>query len=66
MDYDEIFSLVVKMTTLRYLLGVIAANDLELEQMDVKTTFLHGDLHEDIYMSQPAGFTATGGDHLLC
>ena len=51
---------------LRYLLRVVAANDLELEQMDVKTAFLHGDLHEDIYMSQPAGFTATGGDHLVC
>ena len=66
-DYDEIFSPVVKMTTLRLLLGVVATEDLELEQMDVKTTFLHGDLEEDIYMSQPAGFTATGEDnHLVC
>ena len=55
----------MKITTLRYLLGVVAANDLELEQMDVKTAFLHGDLHENIYMSHPTGFTATGRDHLL-
>ena len=65
-DYDEIFSPVVKMTTLRYPLGVVAANDLELEEMDMQTTFLQGDLHEDIYMSQPAGFTAMGRDHLVC
>ena len=65
-DYDEIFSPVVKMTTLPYLLGVLAANNLELEQNDVKSTFLHGDLHEDIYMSQLADFTVTGGDHLVC
>ena len=66
-DYDEILSPAVKMTTLCYLLGVVAANDLELEQMDVKTTFLHRDLcHEDIYMSQSAGFMGMGGDHLVC
>ena len=54
------------MSTLHYLLGVIAANNVELEQMDVNTTLLHGDLHEDIYTSQLAGFTVTGGDHLVC
>ena len=59
-DYEEIFSHVVKMTTLRLLLGVVATEDLMLEQLDVKTTFLHGDLEEDIYMSQPVGFSATG------
>ena len=66
-DYDEIFSLVVKMTTLLLLLGVVATKDLELEKLDVKTTFLHGDLEEDIYMSQRAGFSVTGEkSHLLC
>ena len=59
-NYDEIFSLVVKMMTLRFLLGIVATEDLELEQLDVKTTFLHGDLNEDIYMSQPVGFTMMG------
>ena len=66
-DYDEIFSPVVKMTTLRLLLGVVATEDLELEQLDVKMTFLHEDLEEDIHMSQPAGFLATGEEsHLIC
>ena len=49
-DFDEIFSPVVKMTTLRIILGLVAAEDMELIQMDVKTAFLHGNLHEDIYM----------------
>ena len=66
-DYDEIFSSVVKMITLRLLLRVMATQDLELEQLDVKTTFLHGDLEKDIYMSQPAGFSATREkSHLVC
>ncbi|MCO5610110.1 hypothetical protein L7F22_064345 [Adiantum nelumboides] len=55
-DFDEIFSPIVKMTTLRLVLGLIATEDLELNQMDVKTTFLHGDLEEDVYMVQSEGF----------
>ena len=53
------------MTTLRLLLGV-ATEDLELEKLDVKTTFLREDLEEEIYMS-PVGFSATGEkSHLVC
>ena len=59
-DFDESFSLVVKMTTLRFMLGVVAAENLELIQLDVKTAFLHGDLEEEIYMEQPKGFVASG------
>ncbi|GJZ15642.1 retrovirus-related pol polyprotein from transposon TNT 1-94, partial [Tanacetum coccineum] len=55
-DYNEIFSPVVKMTTIRLVLSIVAVENLHLEQLDVKTTFLHGDLDEDIYMTQPEGF----------
>ena len=48
-DYNEVFSLVVKHSSIRTLLSIVAMHDLELEQLDVKTAFLHGELEEDIY-----------------
>ena len=65
-DYAEIFSPVVKLTTIRILLSIVASENLHLEQMDVKTTFLHGDLDEEIYMQQPEGFAALGKKHMVC
>ncbi|KAD2158584.1 hypothetical protein E3N88_41723 [Mikania micrantha] len=65
-DYDEIFSPVVKMTTIRLVPSIVAAEKLHLEQLDVKTAFLHGDIKEEIYMSQPEGFHVTGKERLVC
>ncbi|CAL5393971.1 unnamed protein product [Camellia sinensis] len=65
-DFDEIFSPVVKMTSIRVVLGLAASLNLELEQMDVKTAFLHGDLKEEIYMEQPEGFEVKGKENLVC
>ena len=48
-DYDEIFSPVVRMTSIRVILSLAASLNLEIEHMDVKTSFLHGDLEEEIY-----------------
>ena len=59
-DYTEIFSPVVKMSTIRLVLGMVAAENLHLEQLDVKTVFLYGDLEKDLYMIQPKGFTVQG------
>jgi len=41
------------MSFIRVVLGMAASMDLEVEQSDVKTVFLHGDLEEEIYMLQP-------------
>jgi hypothetical protein len=59
-DFEEIFSPVVKMSSIRVVLGLAASLNLEVEQLDVKTAFLHGDLDEEIYMEQPEGFEAKG------
>ncbi|GAA0151557.1 transmembrane signal receptor [Lithospermum erythrorhizon] len=64
-DYEEIFSPVVKMTSIRVVLGLVAYLDLEIEQFDVKTVFLHGDLEEDIFMEQPEGFKIKGKEDMI-
>ena len=60
-DFNEIFSLVVKLTTIRSVLSIVAVEDLHLKQLDVKTAFLHGDL-EDIYMLQLQRYIIPGKD----
>ena len=66
MDFDEIFSPVVKMKTLCTVLALVAKEDMELVQLDVKTSFLHGDLHDEIYMQQLEGFVEKGKEKLVC
>jgi hypothetical protein len=65
-DFEEIFSPVVKMGSIRVILGLAASLDLEVEQMDVKTAFLHGDLDKEIYMEQPEGFQVKGKEDYVC
>src|SRR5262249_25578014 len=65
-DFTEIFSPVVKHCSIRIMLAMVAIWDLELEQLDVKTAFLHGDLDEEIYMLQPEGFIHRGSEKLVC
>jgi len=59
-DYKEAFSLVVRFTSIRLLLALVAHLDFELFQMDVKTAFFNGNLEEDIYMDQAIGFVSKG------
>ncbi|CAM8999342.1 unnamed protein product [Rhodiola kirilowii] len=60
-DYNEIFVPVVKYKILRLLLAMTTVYDWHLQQMDVKTAFLHGNLNETIFMSQAIGYV----DHKL-
>ena len=54
------------MTSIRTILRLVAVEDFHLEQLDVKTTFLHGDLEEEIYMQQPQGYEVKGKENLVC
>eukprot|EP00253_Pinus_taeda_P019768 PITA_19768 len=63
-NFGDIFSHVAKVTSIRLLLSVAATFDFEVEQMDVKIAFLHGDLEEEIYMKQPEGFPVKGKKEL--
>ena len=55
-DYDEIFSSVAMLKSVRIMLAIAAYYDYEIWQMDVKTAFLNGYLKEELYMMQPEGF----------
>jgi hypothetical protein len=55
-DYNDTFSPVSCKDSFRIIMVLVAHYDLELHQMDVKTTFLNGDLEEIVYMAQPKGF----------
>ena len=59
-DYNEVFSPAVKHSSITVLLALVAHLNLKLVQLDVKTAFLHGDLEEEIYMTQPEGFKVDG------
>jgi len=60
------FSLVVKCKTIQVLLAMGSALDMELEQIDVKIIFLHVNIEEKIYMSQPNGFLEVGKENHVC
>ncbi|RVW43523.1 Retrovirus-related Pol polyprotein from transposon TNT 1-94 [Vitis vinifera] len=55
-DYTETFSPISKKDSLHIILALVAHFDLELQQIDVKTTFLNRELEEEVYMKQPEGF----------
>jgi len=55
-DYNETFAPVAKMNFIHLVLALVASHKWEVYQMDVKSTFLHGDLQEEIYMEQPPGY----------
>ena len=65
-DYEETFSPIAMLKSIRILLAVAASLNYEIWQMDVKTAFLNGSLEEDIYMQQPEGFIARGQEHMAC
>lgn len=64
-DFEETFSPVIKHDTLRVVLSFVAAHDMEMSQLDVKTAFLYGKLDEEIYLQQPEGYVIAGKKNLF-
>ncbi|KAD3642279.1 hypothetical protein E3N88_31503 [Mikania micrantha] len=64
-DYDEVFAPVARMETIRLILALAAQKGWAVHHLDVKTAFLHGDLKEDVFVSQPEGFIKTGREHMV-
>lgn len=59
-DYEETFSPVARLNSVRILISMAVRFDWELHQLDVKNASLNGDLQEELYMHQPPGFVVEG------
>ena len=65
-DFEETFSSVAKLKSIKILLSIGAYYDYDISKMDVKTTFLNGYLEKSIYMMQPKGFLVKGQEQKVC
>jgi hypothetical protein len=65
-DYDETFSPVVKLATVRTVLTLVASRAWPIQQLDVKNAFLHDTLSETVFCSQPTCFTNPAKPDLVC
>ena len=66
LEYDETFSPVTKITTMRVLLAIAASKSWNIWQLDVKNAFLYGELDREIYMEQPQGFELKSQPNYVC
>jgi hypothetical protein len=64
--FFDAYSPVARLTTIHVLLSLAASHGLLVHQMDVKITFLNGELEEKIYMTQYDGFVVKGQDDNVC
>jgi hypothetical protein len=65
-NYEETFAPTAKWAIIHALLALASHNRWKIHHMDVKTTFLNGDLKENVCMSQPEGFVVKGQEHKVC
>ncbi|GKA90016.1 zinc finger, CCHC-type containing protein [Tanacetum coccineum] len=65
-DYFDTYAPVARISTIRLLIAMASIHNLIIHQMDVKTTFLNGQLEEEVYMNQPLGFILPGNENKVC
>ncbi|GJZ29427.1 retrovirus-related pol polyprotein from transposon TNT 1-94 [Tanacetum coccineum] len=66
LDYFDTYAPVARISSIRTLIAISAIKGLFIHQMDVKTAFLNGYLHEEVYMEQPEGFVIQGQENKVC
>jgi hypothetical protein len=64
--FFDTYSSVARLTTICVLLSLTVSHGLLIHQMDIKTTFLNGELEEEIYMTQSDGFVVKGQEDNVC
>ena len=62
-DFEEVFAPMARIETIRLLIALAATKGWEIHHLDVKTTFLNGDLNEVVYVSQPKSFIKRGEEN---
>ncbi|GJU27258.1 zinc finger, CCHC-type containing protein [Tanacetum coccineum] len=65
-DYVDTYAPVARISTIRLLIAMASIHNLIIHQMDVKTTFLNGELDDEVYMNQPQGFIMLGNENKVC
>jgi hypothetical protein len=65
-DFEETFSPVSRMEAVRLILAYACSKRIKVYQMDVKSTFLNGELEEEVYIEQPEGFILSEKEDYVC
>ena len=65
-DFEETYELVAKLNTIRLLVSLATKHNWRIHQLDVKYSFLNGDLKEEVYLVQSEGFVQKGQEQLVC
>lgn len=64
-DYEDTFSHVAKLNTIRVMIALDTKHNWKIHHLDVKSSFLNGELKEEVYLVQPKGFVKKGQEHLV-
>ena len=64
-DFEKVFALVARLDTVWLILALAAQHGWEVHHLDVKSTFLNGDLQEELYVVQPEGFIIKAEEHKM-
>ena len=65
-DFEETYAPVAKLNTIRLLVTLATKHNQRIHQLDVKYSFLNGDLKEEVYLVHPEGFVQKGQEQFVC